>query len=260
MTETDVTSATTKNMAGHQPPQFADQQSSGQASGSQASGYAPGYTPGGWAEQQTPGTAPFYQAPMAAQYQQQLVEQKKSFSWGKWILLSFMTFLLFAVLAGGALFWWGKKAIERAIEKESGFNEPVVVNMPPIPGVPLPSAGDSAAEPVSVNLDSLKYPGSVVIEAKKAPFAETVSMTTGDDLETVKQYYDKKFGETFKNSATNIQSQDDEKFVYVALSHPMVTIEIEPDAKQQDKTRISIAKVAAPIPQKLKELLRNQVP
>ena len=114
-------------------------------------------------------------------------------------------------------------------------------------------------ETASVSLDSLKYPGAKIVESTKAPFTEKLGFTTDDDLETVKQYYDKKFGETFKNSATNIQSQEGEKYVYVALSQPMITIEIEPDPKNDAKTRISVVKVSAPIPKFVlpKELRRN---
>ncbi len=257
-TETDVTSATTRNMPGqsHQPPpQFADQQPSGYSPGSYAAG---SYAPGAWADQ-TSGTSPFYQAPVAAPYQQSVVEQKKSFNWGKWILISFLTFLLLAVMAGVALFFWGKQAVERAIEQASAGNPGgQVIEIPPIPGVaPPPDAPVLAGG--AVDVESLKYPGSRVTESKKAPFVETIRMTTNDDLETVKKYYDKKFSETFKGSATNIQSQDDEKYVYVALSHPMITIEIEPDNNDDGKTRISIAKVSAPIPKITlpKELQQN---
>jgi hypothetical protein len=244
--ENEVTSATTRNIAqqGQQSPsQFADQQSTGYAPS-----HTPGsYAPGGWAEQPA-NTSQFYQAPVAAQYQYPAVEQKKSFNWGKWILISFLTILLFTVLAGGALFFWGKQVVQQAIRRAEAENPGgVVVEVPPIPGIPPPS-GAPVPEGNAVSLDSLKYPGSSVTESVKAPFTDSIRMTTDDDLETVKQYYDKKFSETFKSSATSIQSQDDEKYVYVSLSHPMITIEIEPDRKDDDKTRISIARVSAPIP------------
>lgn len=235
--ESDVTSATTRNYS-QQPPQFAEQPQAG-------------YSPGSWAEQPA-NTSPFYQAPPPAQApypnQHLVAEPKKSFSWWKWIALSFITFALLAVMVGGALFWWGKQAVERAIERAEGnWSEPVVVNAPPIPGVPLPPEV-SVPETSAITLDSLKYPGATVVESNKAPFTEAVSLTTDDDLETVKEYYDKKVRELFKNSNTSIQSEDDEKFVYVALANPMVTIEIQPDPRNDGKTRISIAKVKAPIP------------
>ncbi|MEK7832918.1 MAG: zinc ribbon domain-containing protein [Acidobacteriota bacterium] len=255
--ETDVTSATTKNMA-QQPPQFADQQSAGHTPGYSPGSYAQGsYAPGGWAEQ-TPGTAPFYQAPVAAQYRQPAVEQEKNFNWGKWILLSFLTILLFTVIVGGALFFWGKRVAERALERVAAENPGSVVFDQRIPEIPVPG-GVPVSEGQAVTLESLKYPGAKVIESVIAPFAETIRMTTDDDLETVKQYYDKKFAETYKNLPTNIQRQDDEKYGYTILSHPLINIEIEPDDSEDGKTRISIAKVSAPIPnlEKLKELQRN---
>jgi hypothetical protein len=241
----------------HQPPpQFADQQPSGYTPGSYAAG---SYAPGTWADQ-TPGTSPFYQAPVAAHYQQSVVEQKKSFNWGKWILISFLSFLMFAILVGGALYYAGKQVVEKAIERATADNPgAVVVDVPQIPPIPPPPGDAPAPDTKAVILDSLKYPGSAVTESKKAPFVETIRMTTNDDLETVKKYYDKKFNEAFKGSATNIQSQDNEKFVYVALSHPMITIEIEPDINNDGKTRISIAKVSAPMPKITlpKELQQN---
>lgn len=246
--ETEVTSATTRNIAQQSPQQFADQQSTGYVPSHSSGSHAPGsYAPGGWAEQPA-NTSQFYQAPVAAQYQYPAVEQAKSFNWGKWILISFLTILLFTVLVGGALFFWGKQVVEDAIERAAAENPgDVVRDVPPIPGLP-PLPDSPASEGTAVSLDSLKYPGSSVTESVKAPFTETIGMTTDDDLETVKKYYDKKFSETFKSSATSIQSQDDEKYVYASLSHPMITIEIEPDRKDADKTRISIARVSAPIP------------
>ncbi|MFN0112140.1 MAG: hypothetical protein ACKVZH_25030 [Blastocatellia bacterium] len=78
-----------------------------------------------------------------------------------------MTFLLLAVMVGGAFIWWGKQAVERAIERAEGnWSELVVVNAPPIPGVPLPPE-ISVPEASAVSLDSLKYPGSTVIESER---------------------------------------------------------------------------------------------
>ncbi|MGH9803295.1 MAG: hypothetical protein ACRD82_23265 [Blastocatellia bacterium] len=243
--ENDVTSATTRNYSQQSQPPFADQQSAG---------YTPGYvqasyTPGSW-EEQSPNTSPFYQAPAAAQHQYPAVEQKKSFNWGKWILISFLSVFLFVVLAGGALFFWGKRAFERAMERAAAENSSGEVNQaPPNPDGPPPPPDAPAPEAAAVTLESLKYPGSTVIESAKAPFTQTIRMTTTDDLEKVKQYYDKKFGETFKNSATSIHtSDDDEKYVWSSLSNPMINIEAEPDSNDADKTQISITRVSAPIP------------
>ncbi len=250
-----MTSATTRNYSQQnyaQPPAQLDEQ--------QPADYAPGfsaasYSPGTWSDQ-TPNTSRLYQAP---QYQVPAVNQKKDFSWGKWIFLSFLAFLLLSVMTVGAFIWWGREAVQRAL-REGDTSQPVVVTeQPPIPGIPLPPEAPSAPKTTAVSVESLKYPGSTVVESTKAPFTEKLSFTTDDDLETVKQFYDKKFAEIFKNSATNIQTQDEEKYVYVALSQPMITIEIEPDIKDSDKTRISVVKVTAPIPKldMLRELQRN---
>lgn len=253
--ETDVTSATTRNYSQQnypqQPAQFVEQQ---------PAEYTPGfssasYTPGTWSDQ-TPNTSRLYQSP---QYQVPAVQPQKSFSWGKWIFISFLTFLLFCVMAGGAILWWGKKALDQTFTPTGGSaSVPVASSEPPDPEAPPPPAMPGG-ETASVSLDSLKYPGAKIVESTKAPFTEKLGFTTDDDLETVKQYYDKKFGEMFKNSATNIQSQDEEKYVYVALSQPMITIEIEPDQKDDGKTRISLVKVNPPIPKFAlpRELQRN---
>ena len=241
--ETDVTSATTRNYSQQnyaQPPvQFAEQQPADYAPGFSAASYSPGT----WSDQ-TPNTSRLYQAP---QYQVPAVDQKKNFSWGKWIFLSFLTFLLLSMMAVGAFIWWGKEAVQRAL-RDGDTSQPVVITEPSIPGVPLPPEAPPAPQTAAVSLESLKYPDSTVVESTKAPFTEKLAFTTNDDLETVKQFYDKKFAEIFKNSATNIQTQDEEKYVYVAWSQPMITIEIEPDKKDSDKARISVVKVTAPIP------------
>lgn len=246
-----MTSATTRNYSQQnyaQPPaQFAEQQPADYAPGFSAASYSPG----NWSDP-APNTSRLYQAP---QYQVPAVDQKKNFSWGKWIFLSFLTFLLLSMMAVGAFIWWGKDAVQRALS-EGNASHPTE---PSIPGVPLPPEAPPAPNTTAVSLESLKYPGATVMESTKAPFTEKLAFTTGDDLETVKQFYDKKFAEIFKNSATNIQTQDEEKYVYVALSQPMITIEIEPDKKDSDKTRISVVKVTAPIPKldMLRELQRN---
>ncbi|MBS1790519.1 MAG: hypothetical protein JST85_22555 [Acidobacteria bacterium] len=160
-----------------------------------------------------------------------------------------MSFLFLFVMAGGALFWWGKQAVERAMERAgSGVSEPGVVTIPPVPDIPVPPEAPPAPGGTAVSLDSLKYPGASITETTKAPFTEVLKLTTNDDLETVKQYYDKKFGELFKNSNTNIQTRDNEKYVYTNLSSPLITIELRPDPKDDAKTQISLTKVSTPFP------------
>ncbi len=242
--ETDVTSATTRNYPQQnyaQPPtQFAEQQPADYAPGFSAASYSPGT----WSDQ-TPNTSRLYQAP---QYQVPAVDQKKNFSWGKWIFLSFLTFLLLCVMAGGALFWWGKNLVEDKIGSIPGTgSNPPVGGIPPPPDAPAPPNGP-VGEKVNVSLDSLKYPGAKTVESTKAPFTEKLSFTTDDDLETVKQFYDKKFDEIFKGADRNIRHEDEEKYVYVSSSQPMYIIEVEPDHRDDGKTRISLVKVTAPIP------------
>lgn len=241
--ENDVTSATTRNYS--QQPSQSEQQPAEYAPGFSAASYAPGT----WTEQ-TPNTSRLYQAPAVAQYPYPAVQQKKDFSWGKWILISFLSFLLLCVMAGTALFWWGKRTFEQALKDAGpGISEPGTVTVPTVADIPIPpEAPPAPSAGTAVNLEALKYPGATVAESTKAPFTEVIKLTTDDDLETVKQYYDKKFGELFKNSNTKIQAKDNEKYVYTNLSSPLITIELQPDPDDDAKTHISVTKVSTPFP------------
>ena len=230
--ENEATSATTRNYAQQAPPQFAEQ----------PHGYP--YTPGGWSEQ-TPNTSRFYQPPVAPQYQIPATPAKSG--WVKWVLISFAAFFLLSLmLAGGAVYWASKK-VERAVAEAQ--QEGVVVEIPDIPDVPpIPFPPEAPAPEVAFTLDSFKYPGAKVVTLAKAPFTETITLTTDDDLEKVKEFYDKKFVETFKNSDTQIRVEEDEKYVYQSLMPPMLTIALEPDESDDGKTKITLVRVTAPIP------------
>lgn len=240
--ENDVTSATTRNYS--QQPSQPEQHPAEYSPGFSAASYSPGTWP-----EQTPNTSRLYQAPAIAQYPYPAVQQKKDFSWGKWILISFLSFLLLSVLAGTALFWWGKRTFEQALKDAgSGSSVPVTVVVPPVPDIPIPPEAPPAPTGTAVGLESLKYPGATVIESTKAPFTEALKFTTNDDLETVKAFYDKKFATLFKENEMKIQAKDGEKFVYTILASPLITIEVQPDPQDDAKTHISLTKVNTPFP------------
>ncbi len=230
--ENEATSATTRNYAQQAPPQFAEPQA----------GYS-GYAPGAWAEQ-TPSTSRFYQPPAVPQYEQPVAPQKSN--WVKWVLISFAgIFLLCVMFAVGIIFWASQKA-GRAVE-EAQRNAPVVIDGSQPPDAPFPPDAPVAIE-TAVTLDSFKYPGGTILTSAKAPFMQTLVMTASEDIEKVKEFYDKKFSETFKNSDSNIQVNEGEKYVYTSLTHPMMIITLEPDRAQDGKTKITLVRTQVPIP------------
>jgi hypothetical protein len=229
--ENEATSATTRNYAPQTPPQFAEPQA----------GHS-GYAPGGWAEQ-TPNTSRFYQPPAVPQYEQPIAPQKSS--WVKWVLLSFAgIFLLCVIFAVGIIYWASQKAGQ--VIEQAQREIPVEIEIPQPRDIPFPPDAPAAPESATT-LDNFKYPGATTIKSEKVPFVETVTMTTSDDLEKVKEFYDKKFAETFKDSNTDIQVVEEEKLVYTSVTHPMIIIEAKPD-NQSDKTRITLTRMKASIP------------
>lgn len=230
--ENEATSAATRNYAQQPPPQYAEPQT----------GYS-GYAPGGWAEEQTPNTSRFYQPPAVPQYAQPVAPQKSG--WVKWVLLSFAGIFLMCVMLGIGVVYWASQKVSQAVE-EAQREIPVVVDVPQIPDVPFPP--EAPMPESAVTLNEFMYPGASINESVKSPFNETVTMSTGDDLEKIKEFYDKKFAEAFKNSPTTIQAEDGEKYVYTSLTHPMIVIAVEPHPSQDDKNKITLTRIKAPVP------------
>lgn len=228
--ENQATSATTRNYAQQATPQFAEQQT----------GHS-GYAPGGWAEQ-TPNTSRFYQAPVAPQYQVPTTPAKSG--WVKWVLISFASLFLLLLIAGAGAIYWASQKVSQAVE-EAQRNASQEI---PVPADPPAPPGDPSAPVTAVTLDDFKYPGATVVTAAKAPFTQTLVMTVNDDLDKVKEFYDKKFVETFKNSDTQIRVEEGERYVYQSLMPPMLTIAIEPDESDDGKTKITLVRVTAPLP------------
>ncbi len=234
--ETESSSAETRNYGRQTPPQYAEQQPS-------YTSHAPSHR----FDDQTPNTSPFYNPPAVPQYQYPAVEQK-SFNWGKWILISLVTFLTVIIFAVLGMFYLGKKWVENNVglasdERTGG----VIFDHPSAPDAPVPP-GDPKANDRVGDLESYRYPGASILERNIDPIAQTIRMTTGDDLETVKEFYDEKFKQTFKNSPTTINSKNEKHYIYSSLSNPMLTIEIQPDEENRDKTHISITRVEVKIP------------
>ncbi len=226
--ENEATSATTRNYAQQTPSQYAEPQT--------------GYTPGSWAEQ-TPNTSQLYRPPDAPVYGQMAAPRKSG--WVKWVLISLAAFFLLAVVAGVGIVYWASQKVSQAVE-EARRDFPQGI---PIPADP-PAPPDELPVPTTTNatLDDFKYPGAAVVTSAKAPFTQTLVMTTSDDIEKVKEFYDKKFSEVFKNSDSKIQVTESEKYVYTSLTFPMMIITLEPDHGQDDKTKITLANIKMQAP------------
>src|SRR5689334_12717551 len=169
--ETEASSATTRNYA----------QSAGQYANPQSS--YPAHVPNQQWEDQTPDTTPFYRPPMAPQYQTPVVEQKRT-SWGKWVIISLLTFMVVCIVAVGSLIYLGKKWVDRH-PAGSGNNVPTVPGVPP-PAAPAPPDAPPAP-PIAGNLESYKYPGAKVTESHRGGGSEVIKMTTDDDLDDVRE-------------------------------------------------------------------------
>jgi len=221
--ETEASSATTRNYA-HPAGQYANPQSN-----------YPAYAPQQQWDDQTPETTPFYRPPIASQYQPPVVEQKRT-NWGKWVLLSLLTFMMICIVAVGGLFYMGKRWVEQHRPAPSGDVPVVVPGVPPPPGAP-------PAPPLAGNLESYKYPGAKVTESHKGGGSEMIQMTTDDSLDDVLQYYEEKF-----KNATTIHDEDGKKFIFTSLGQPLTTVIVQPDEKQEDKTQILLTRVNISIP------------
>lgn len=241
--ESESSSAETRNYGRQTPPRYAEPQ---QSHPHNAPGQA--YTPGQAFDDQTPSTSPFYNPPAVPQYQYPVVEQKK-FNWGKWILISMLTFLMVVMVGIGGFVYLGKKWVESNVGISSGSGEAVTPpDAPEAPDAPPPPGAPVGSDRVG-KLEDYKYPNAKVVEQHIDPIAQTISLTTDDDLEKVKEYYDQKFKQAFKNSATNISNQNDNHYIYTSLSNPMLTIEIQPDEADDSIVHIKIARIEVKIPE-----------
>lgn len=229
--ETDASSATTRNYA---PPQAAPQY------GPQFGSYP--YAPQQPLEEQTPDTSPFYRPPQVPPYQIAASLQSQN-SPGKWILIGLLTFLTVAVLTGATLFFLMSP-------KQRPAATPAAADARSIPDPPTAPPPPAAENEVTVQLEEFKYPNAKVIETAHAPMTETITMTTSDNLETVKTFYDRKFKEKFKNSNTSLTTEDDETYTYTHLSNPILNIVVEPDEDGGGKVGITIVLTDVPFPRR----------
>lgn len=233
--ETESSSAATRNYA---PQQVRSQYSD-------PVGINSPYSPGPRLDEQIPDTTPFYRPPIVPQSQ---VPEQRPTNWGKWVLIGLLSMLLLTVLAAGGIFYVSKQWFQH--EAKSTQNDsvkefpplPVPPEVPAAPGAPPPPP--APGNPTSGNLDNYKYPDATVLESHRDGINEVIKMTTDDDLETVKDYYDGKF----KNSSISIKNEEGQKFVFTTLGHPLITIIVQPDEAHEGKTEINLLRANISIP------------
>lgn len=226
--ETESSSATTRNYMPQQaPPQF----------GNQPNAYSP-YGPGASLEEQAPDTTPFYRPPAMAQYP---VPQQSRSGWGKWVLIGLLSFLLITSLAVGGAIYVGKRWIQHKVESA---HRDGTIEIPEAPPPPVNPSEPGAPPAPSTGLEGYKYPEAKILESHKDGMNEVLKMTTEDDIQTVKEYYDEKF----KNSSVNISNQDGQKFIFTTLGHPLITIIVQPDESHEGNTEINLIRANLSIP------------
>lgn len=229
--ETDASSATTRNYA------------SMAAQGAAPQPVIPAYAPQQWNEQ-TPETTPFYRPPIASQYPMPIDGQKRT-SWGKWILISLLTFMMICMLAIGGVFYIGKKWVDNHNISGGGGDASAPADPPAPPAPPdAPEPPDEPSAPViAANLDKLKYPDAEVTQSHKDGMTEMIQMTTDDDMEDVREYYRKKF-----KNAMSINDEKGKKLIFTSLGQPMITVIVQPDETDTGKTQIVLSRVNVSIP------------
>ena len=228
--ETDASSATTQNYASMAAQSAVPQPA------------IPAYAPQQQWNEQTPETTPFYRPPIASQTPISMTSQKRT-SWGKWILISLLTFMLICIVAIGGALYVGKKWVENhnISVAEEGGSAPA---MPPLPP-DAPEPPDAPPAPaIAGNLDKYKYPDAEVTQSHKDGMTEMIQMTTTDDLEDVREYYRKKL-----KNVMSINDEKGKKLIFTSLGQPMITVIVQPDESDTDKTQIVLSRVNIAIPQ-----------
>lgn len=227
--ETNASSATTRNYASLAAQSAAPQPA------------VPAYAPRQQWDEQTPETTPFYRPPIASQYSIPTTEQKRT-NWGKWILISLLTFMMVCMIAAGGAIYVGKKWV-KSHSMPAAEGDASVPDMPPVPpDVPAPPDAPSAPA-VASNLNGYKYPDAEVTESHKDGMTEMIQMTTDDDLEDVRDYYRKKF-----KNAMSINDKKGKKLIFTSIGQPIITVIVQADEKDADKTQIFLSRVNIALP------------
>lgn len=223
--ETEASSAATRNYA-QLTAQNADPQSA-----------YPAHAPYQQLDDQTPETTPFYRPPNAPQYQTPIIEQTRT-NWGKWVVIGLLTFMMVCIVAVGGVIYLGKQWVDSQTASPATDIPIGRTGQPPLPPIAPAAPEPPSAPAVASSLDSYKYPDAEITKSHKAGVAETIQMTTDDDMEDVREYYQEKF----KNNL-GIHNEDGKKAIFTSLGQPLITVIVQPDEKHKDKTQILLTRV-----------------
>jgi hypothetical protein len=220
-TETDATSATTRNY-----PHQAD------------------VAPAG-AEASVPETSRFYRPPVAPDHPMyanypvagQPVARKKS-SAGWWILIALLSLLLL----GSGLIVMVSNALK-------GRLSPPVASRPveapdalpggPPPPLPPPAPGEAGnASELPMELRRYAYDGAEVKNTVNVMGNQLVTMTTGDDIKTIREHYQKLLGPPMVETS----DKAGKTLLFQTSDSPMVLITIQPDEDDSGKNQITLTR------------------
>jgi len=225
--ENEATSATTRQYAQQQSPYPYDAPYQSQLAQVQS-------VPDNRSNDQTPDTSRLYYDPMApnypnypADYQQAVVKKSGAL---KWILITLMCILL----VSGAISVMVILAI-RATQQTATQAQ----NAPAAPGAPAPPP----PPPVQgAGVEKYKYPNARVESSVRAFGNETLTMTTGDGVSEVRDYYQKRLGSPM------VENEDDASVMFKISGSPMILITINQDKDDSDKTRITVVRSNIQLP------------
>jgi hypothetical protein len=239
-TETETTSAPTRN---YNPRQSSQPYSDPSAQ-----------TSGAGFDDQTPETSRLYRPPIGQgypHYQHYPVAPEappKKSNAGVWILIAFLSL----ILVGGGMIGMVGYAVKRnypapaAPPPSDSIPEPG--EPPPPPPGPEAEAADEATfeEKVPAELRRYVYPKAEVTEPVNVSGKQVVTMTTGDEIKKIKEFYTRLVGSPLVED----NSQRGKTLVFQTGESPVTLISIERDDDDPEKNRITLTR--SPFVPKLK--------
>jgi len=155
-----------------------------------------------------------------------------------WIVLAF----LFVLMIGGiisailipAIIARRQAVVSVPIPPVEVAPMPPILPVPPVPPVP---GGETAS-----GIDQLKYPNATVEKTMSVAGNEIMIMSTDDDLEEVKKFYQDRL-----RGATMID-KGGEEVVFTTPGPRATVVAIKPDRSDEDQLRIVVTRTHLPIP------------
>jgi hypothetical protein len=184
---------------------------------------------------QTPDTSRLYHDQMAPQFpsypanHQQAVTKKSGAL--KWVLI---TLLCVALVSGGI-----SAMVISAIRSQRPA--PAEVDGEGRIGAPPPQAPPPPPSIRGVGLEQYKYPNAKMVSTVRAFGSESMTMTSGDRISDVRDYYKKRLGDPMVEGA--------DRAVVFRIPGPLMTvITINSDEKDSGKTQITVVRTNLQIP------------